>query len=133
MAESIGYGVRIGDARMRLIRIDEEGTVDEAGCDMLASTDGIIFGCPTQMGGPSWQFKRFADATIRAWEPTLWRDKLAGGFTTSTGIMAANPFDDPERMSPSDLATAAAFEQRFATFLATGKTPHTPYFDFTKN
>ena len=46
--------------------------------------------------------------------------------------MATNPFDDPQDMSPADLATAAAFGQRFATFLATGKTPNTPYADFTK-
>ena len=36
--------------------------------------------------------------------------------------MATNPFDDPRDMSPADLATAAAFGQRFATFLAAGKT-----------
>ena len=47
--------------------------------------------------------------------------------------MATNPFDDPQDMSPADLATAAAFGQRFATFLAAGKTPNTPYIDFTKN
>jgi NAD(P)H dehydrogenase (quinone) len=57
---------------------------------MLAVADGIIFGCPTHMGGPSWQFKRFADTTIRVWSPTQWRDKLAGGFTSSTGISGDN-------------------------------------------
>jgi NAD(P)H dehydrogenase (quinone) len=46
--------------------------------------------------------------------------------------MATNPFDAPQDMSPADLATAAAFGQRFATFLAVGKTPNTPYVDFTK-
>jgi NAD(P)H dehydrogenase (quinone) len=49
------------------------------------------------------------------------------------GAMATNPFDDPQSMSPADLATASAFGQRFATFLAVGKTPNTPYLDFTKN
>ena len=124
----------------------------------------------------SWQFKRFADATIRAWRRTLWRGKLAGWvhqldretgdseFSTLTyfwtlamqqgmvwigsgmkpsiaydkaapreslnyiggygGAMATNPFDDLQDMSPADLATAAAFGQRFATCLATGKTPN---------
>lgn len=183
LAEAVCDGVGSAEAQPLLVRIDEEGTVDEAGWDLLAVADGIIFGCPTHMGGPSWQFKRFADATIRAWRPTLWRDKLAGGFTNSTGmsgdkfstltyfwtlamqqgmvwigsgmkpaiahdkaapreslnyiggyggVMATNPFDDPQTMSPADLATAAAFGQRFATFLATGKTPNTPYVDFTK-
>jgi hypothetical protein len=53
---------------------------------MLAVADGIIFGCPTHMGGPSWQLKRFADTTIRVWTPTLRRDKPAGGFTNSAGM-----------------------------------------------
>jgi NAD(P)H dehydrogenase (quinone) len=53
---------------------------------MLAVADGIIFGCPTHMGGPSWQLKRFADTTIRVWRPTLRRDKPAGGFTNSAGM-----------------------------------------------
>jgi NAD(P)H dehydrogenase (quinone) len=182
LAEAVCDGARITDAQAHLIRIDEEGIVDEAGWDMLAAADGIIFGCPTHMGGPSWQFKRFADTSIRAWRPTLWRDKLAGGFTNSTGMsgdkfstltyfwtlamqqgmvwigsgmkpaiaydkaapresmnyvggyggaMATNPFDDPQDMSRADLATAAAFGQRFATFLVAGKTPNTAYVDFT--
>lgn len=64
LAEAVSDGARIADAQAHLIRIDEEGTVAEAGWDMLAVVDGIIFGCPTHMGGPSWQVKRFADATI---------------------------------------------------------------------
>jgi hypothetical protein len=42
------------------------------------------------------------------------------------GAMATNPFGDPQDMSPADLATAASFGQRLATFLAAGKTPNTP-------
>lgn len=72
LAEAVCDGVGSAEAQPLLVRIDEEGTVDEAGWDLLAVADGIIFGCPTHMGGPSWQFKRFADATIRAWRPTLW-------------------------------------------------------------
>ncbi|MBU8826621.1 flavodoxin family protein [Mycolicibacterium goodii] len=183
LAEAVSYGVSIADANAHLIRIDEEGAIDEADWDMLALADGIIFGCPTHMGGPSWQFKRFADSTIRVWRPTLWRDKFAGGFTNSTGMsgdkfatltyfwtlamqqgmvwigsgmkpafaydkaapresvnyiggyggaMATNPFGDPQKMSPADVATAAAFGQRFATFVAAGRTPNTPYVDLTR-
>ena len=47
--------------------------------------------------------------------------------------MATNPLDDPQEMSPADLATAAAFGQRFAAFLAAGNTPNTPYNEFTEN
>ncbi|GJJ22456.1 flavodoxin family protein [Mycolicibacterium mageritense] len=184
LAEAVGEGARAMGAHVQLVRIDDDGAVEEAGWGTLAAADGIVFGCPTHMGGPSWQFKRFADSTIRAWRSTQWRDKLAGGFTNSTGMsgdkfstltylwtlamqqgmvwigsgmkpaiaydksasreslnyiggyggaMATNPFDDPQAMSRADLATAAAFGERFATFLATGKTPNTPYVDFTKN
>lgn len=77
---------RTGDAQVHLLGVDAEGVVDEARWDVLAAADAIIFGCPTHMGGPSWQFKRFANTTVRAWSPTMWRGKLAGRFDNSTGM-----------------------------------------------
>jgi NAD(P)H dehydrogenase (quinone) len=184
LAEAVCEGARIANARVHLIRIDEQGIVDEAGWETLAVADGIVFGCPTHMGGPAWQFKRFADTSTRAWRAFQWRDKLAAGFTNSSGMsgdkfstltyfwtlamqqgmvwigsgmkpaiaydkaaprestnyvggyggaMATNPYSDPQVMSPADLATAAAVGHRFATFLATRKSPNTAYVDFTKN
>jgi NAD(P)H dehydrogenase (quinone) len=47
--------------------------------------------------------------------------------------MVTDPFDDPQQMARVDLVTAAAFWQRFVTLLRFGKTPNTPYVDFTKN
>jgi multimeric flavodoxin WrbA len=35
--------------------------------EKLDAADAIVFGTPTYMGGPSWQFKRFADASSKAW------------------------------------------------------------------
>jgi multimeric flavodoxin WrbA len=35
------------------------------------------------MGGPSWQFKKFADASSRPWFTQKWKNKLAAGFTNS--------------------------------------------------
>ncbi len=35
------------------------------------------------MGGPSWQFKKFADASSKAWFTQAWRNKLFAGFTNS--------------------------------------------------
>ena len=35
------------------------------------------------MGGPSAQFKQFADATSKAWFTQKWKDKIAAGFTNS--------------------------------------------------
>jgi NAD(P)H dehydrogenase (quinone) len=49
----------------------------------LNAADGIVFGCPTYMGGPSAQFKAFIDAASPIWYQRLWKDKLAAGFTNS--------------------------------------------------
>ncbi len=43
----------------------------------------IVFGSPTYMGGASWQFKKFADASSKPWFTQQWKDKLAAGFTNS--------------------------------------------------
>jgi multimeric flavodoxin WrbA len=53
---------------------------------VLAAADAIIFGSPTYMGGPSWQFKRFADASSKPWFADAWKDKVFGGFTNSASI-----------------------------------------------
>lgn len=57
--------------------------IDESGWKDLNAADAIIFGAPTYMGGPSAQFKAFADASAKAWFSGLWKDKVAGGFTCS--------------------------------------------------
>ncbi|MBU1365273.1 MAG: flavodoxin family protein [Gammaproteobacteria bacterium] len=66
-----------------LLAIDGEGNLPEGGWEKLAAADAIIFGTPTYMGGPSWQFKKFADASSKAWYSRSWQDKVFGGFTNS--------------------------------------------------
>ena len=51
----------------------------------LNAADCIIFGCPTYMGGPSAQYKSFIDAASPIWYKQGWKDKLAAGFTNSSG------------------------------------------------
>jgi NAD(P)H dehydrogenase (quinone) len=51
----------------------------------LDASDAIIFGSPTYMGGPAAQFKAFADACGGKWYTSAWRDKVAAGFTVSSG------------------------------------------------
>ena len=48
--------------------------------------DAIVFGTPTYMGGPSWQFKKFADASSKPWFAQKWKNKLAAGFTNSASM-----------------------------------------------
>lgn len=38
------------------------------------------------MGSVSWQFKKFADASSKAWFTRQWKDKLAAGFTNSSSM-----------------------------------------------
>ena len=70
-------------ADAELLAIDAEGNLPEAAWEQLAAADAIIFGTPTYMGGPSWQFKKFADASSKAWYTRVWQDKVFGGFTNS--------------------------------------------------
>lgn len=70
-------------AGAQLLAIDAEGHLPEGGWETLAAADAIVFGSPTYMGGVSWQFKKFADATSKVWYTQGWKDKLFAGFTNS--------------------------------------------------
>ena len=73
-------------ADAELLAIDADGNLAEGGWEQLAAADAIIFGTPTYMGGPSWQFKKFADASSKAWFTRQWQDKVFGGFTCSASL-----------------------------------------------
>jgi multimeric flavodoxin WrbA len=81
MAEAVAEG-----AGATLFAIDADGALPEAGWSALDAADAIIFGSPTYMGGPSWQFKKFADETSKPWSKLRWKDKVFGGFTNSASI-----------------------------------------------
>jgi len=70
-------------ASARLVGIDAEGNVSDADWQFLGAADAIVFGSPTYMGGPSWQFKKFADASSKAWFSQAWKNKVFAGFTNS--------------------------------------------------
>lgn len=81
MAESVAQG-----AGGELVAIDAEGNLTEAQWATLNAADAIVFGSPTYMGSVSWQFKKFADATSKAWFSQTWKDKVAAGFTNSASM-----------------------------------------------
>jgi len=66
-------------AGAQLLPIDAEGNLPEGGWDTLANADAIVFGTPTYMGGPSWQFKKFADASSKPWFSRAWQAPVNGG------------------------------------------------------
>ncbi|OXI68499.1 NADPH-dependent FMN reductase [Burkholderia sp. AU31280] len=69
-----------------LVAIDADGNLADDAWHTLAAADAILFGSPTYMGGPSWQFKKFADASSKVWFESGWRNKIFGGFTNSASI-----------------------------------------------
>lgn len=77
-AEAVAKG-----AGAELIAIDANGEISEPQWATLDSADAIVFGSPTYMGTVSWQFKKFADASSKAWFTQKWKDKVFGGFTNS--------------------------------------------------
>ncbi|TFF22099.1 flavodoxin family protein [Jiella endophytica] len=81
MAEAIAKG-----ANAALLPIDAEGNLSDEQWATLHAADAIVFGSPTYMGGPSWQFKKFADASSGAWFEGKWQDKVFGGFTNSASL-----------------------------------------------
>ena len=81
MADAVAEG-----AGATLLAIDSEGNLADEAWAALDAAAAIILGAPTYMGGPSWQFKKFADMSSRAWFTGKWQDKLFGGFTNSASL-----------------------------------------------
>ncbi len=77
-AEAVAKG-----AGADLLAIDVNGEISESHWAILDAADAIVFGSPTYMGSVSWQFKKFADASSKAWFSQKWKDKIFGGFTNS--------------------------------------------------
>jgi NAD(P)H dehydrogenase (quinone) len=81
LAQAVAAG-----ADAQLLAIDADGNLPEGGWALLKAADAIVFGSPTYMGSVSWQFKKFADDSSKPWYEQAWRDKLAAGFTSSSGL-----------------------------------------------
>jgi NAD(P)H dehydrogenase (quinone) len=85
LAEAVRAGAaERGEAN--LYAIDQNGELPEGAFDALDAADAIIYGSPTYMGGPAWQFKKFADASSKAWFTQGWKNKIAAGFTNSASV-----------------------------------------------
>lgn len=75
-AESAGADVSLHDVAL----------LDDSLWTSLDAADAIIFGSPTYMGTASATFQAFAEATSAIWAQGGWKDKLAAGFTNSSGV-----------------------------------------------
>jgi len=84
-AEAVRAGAAsVADAR--LYQIDGNGDLPDGAFEDIGRADAIIYGSPTYMGGPAWQFKKFADASSKPWFKLAWKDKIAAGFTNSASV-----------------------------------------------
>lgn len=80
-AESVAAGITdVAGVGVQMINVAD---LNEHVWAALAEADGIVFGSPTYMGGVSADFKKFADASSKAWMQQQWKNKIAGGFTNS--------------------------------------------------
>ncbi|TCF98725.1 NADPH-dependent FMN reductase [Paraburkholderia strydomiana] len=81
VAESVLAGTQEAGAEAKLLPV---GDIDETAWAELAAADAIISRrAATYMGGPSADFKKFADASSKPWFGQTWKDKIAAGFTNS--------------------------------------------------
>jgi multimeric flavodoxin WrbA len=80
-AEAVAEG-----AKADLIAIDANGDITEADWEKLDAAKAIIMGSPTYMGSVSWQFKKFAEASSKAWFTQKWKNKIFAGFTNSASM-----------------------------------------------
>ena len=86
-AEAVHAGAKsVEGAEVTMLQISKEGDLPEGAWEVLASQDAMIYGSPTYMGGPAWQFKKFADESSKPWFAQAWRDKIAAGFTNSASV-----------------------------------------------
>ena len=87
LAHSVVQGVNSVDGAQAInMRIENDQLVsgrfpNSEQMQQITACDAIVFGTPTFMGGPSAQFKAFADASSDQWEDQLWANKIAAGFT----------------------------------------------------
>lgn len=85
-AEAVEQGATGAGVKTTLLAIDKEGNLSDEAWAEIAGADAVIFGSPTYMGGPAWQFKKFADASSKPWFTQAWKNKVAAGFTNSATI-----------------------------------------------
>jgi NAD(P)H dehydrogenase (quinone) len=85
LAEAVRAGAA-SVAEATLYPIDKDGELPPGAFDALAAAEAIVYGSPTYMGGPAWQFKKFADASSKVWFTQGWKDKVGAGFTNSASL-----------------------------------------------
>jgi NAD(P)H dehydrogenase (quinone) len=89
LAQAIAEGVRAAKEEAIVLSITPaqfgpQGWHDQDTLEALNAAPAIIFGAPTYMGSVSGVYKMFLDGTGMLWQSMAYKDKIAGGFTTSS-------------------------------------------------
>ena len=72
---------------VEVYRLTDHGDLpDGITMEGIGQANAIIYGSPTYMGGPAWQFKKFADACSKLFERQAWKNKLASQVTKSASV-----------------------------------------------
>ena len=84
---ALAAAVAEGAARVPDVSVHCVSTTDvDQHWALLHSSDALIFGSPTYVGGVAARFKDFIESCAGdVWVRRLWLNKLAGGFTVSSG------------------------------------------------
>lgn len=114
-----------GGGGATLHRIDAEGNLPDGTWEALQAADAIIMGSPTYMGGVSWQFKKFADASSKLWFSQTWKHKVAAGFTNSASMNGEGRHAGPP-VSPGDAARHGVDRDRHVAIEREGGEPERP-------
>jgi NAD(P)H dehydrogenase (quinone) len=91
MAEAVARGAgSVAGTKVNLLAVTGDDIVkgrwsNDAIMAQLDASDAIIFGSPTYMGDVSGQMKCFLDAGGSRWYSRGWVNKLAAGFSVSSG------------------------------------------------
>jgi NAD(P)H dehydrogenase (quinone) len=86
-AQAVAEGAaRVKGSVVAIHAINKDGDLSDDVWRDLIEADAHIYGSPTYMGGPAWQFKKFADASSKQWAISAWKDKIAAGFTNSASV-----------------------------------------------
>ena len=91
IAEHVHTGCgSVAGVESAVIAVDELPAITEDGpagrWAEVHAADAIIMGTPTYMGTVSAKFKEFMERASKVWFTQDWRDKLAAGFTTGSGM-----------------------------------------------
>lgn len=83
-AEAVAKGAEgVEGVSCTSISVDQLFDTESESWLILDEAHAVIMGCPTYMGSPSADMKRFMEASSGRWMEQKWADKLAGGFTNS--------------------------------------------------